>query len=264
MTAAVRRWLVSGAADALEVALARCQVAAELRGVLELDGAFEAWIAGPLPPLPAGVHAAELPAEDCVASGLEDDTAIVLARDLVVRPPWVARPVGFAGIDLVVPRGGAFGSGEHASTQAALLALHACWQPVESAADVGTGSGILALYARARGCAAIFACDVDAAAVRAARALLPGAVVVEGGPSALPRPVDTLIANLAAAELAACLDDCLAAWNRRGPCVLSGLRTSEVAALVARLPQPPSLRVERAGFVALVIAPAAGRYERTR
>ncbi|MFN9706552.1 MAG: 50S ribosomal protein L11 methyltransferase, partial [Planctomycetota bacterium] len=125
-------------------------VHADVQGALEGDDALTVWLAGPLPALPfGGVAVRELAADPQAAAitGLEADRPIVVADDLLVRPPWVERPADFVGVELVVPRGGAFGSGEHGSTQAALRCLHAMWDAPPTFADVGTGSGILALYA---------------------------------------------------------------------------------------------------------------------
>lgn len=227
-------------ADA-EHALAWLHVHADVRGVLEEPGAFVVWLAGPLPPLPPwrDLAVAARPAEpdDGTRTGFEHDAPILVADDLLVRPPWVARPPGFVGVELVVPRGGAFGSGEHGSTQAALRCLHRTWPAAAPASfgDVGTGSGILSLYAHVRGAARIAACDVDAAAVAAARELVPAAAVCRGGPEVLPR-ADAVVANLTFAELRACLADVLGRWTRRGTLVLGGLRAAEVAPLCAAVP----------------------------
>lgn len=241
---ALRAFVLRGA-DA-GMALDWLHVHAGVEGALEEDDAVTVWLAGPLPTLPfAALAVRELPvtAADLRVTGLEHDAPIVVAADLLVRPPWVAAPPGFAGVELVVPRGGAFGSGEHASTKAALRCLHASWDAPASFADVGTGSGILALYAHVRGCPAIAACDLEAPAVAAARELLPGATVVLGGPERLP-PADCVIANLTAAELHAALPAILARWTARSALVLSGLRDGEHEAIVARVGLPPG-RVER-------------------
>ena len=162
-------------------------VHADVQGALEGDDALTVWLAAAMPALPfAGVAARELAVDPQAAAvtGLEADRPILVADDLMVRPPWVERPAGFAGVELVVPRGGAFGSGEHGSTQAALRCLHALWDAPPTFADVGTGSGILALYARARGCPRIAACDIEAASVAAGGR----AVRCELGPRWLIRP----------------------------------------------------------------------------
>lgn len=248
---------VRGAVEADAPAAARAD--AEADACAEADARAEAeveitvWLAGPLPPLPFALQVDELPAAiaNQQASGREGDRAILVADDLLVRPPWVPLPPQFRGLDLVVPRGAAFGSGEHGSTQATLLCLHACWPGrCRSFADVGTGSGILALYAARRGAGRLLACDVDAAAVAAARELLPAAEVVLGGPEALPAAADLVVANLAAAELLAALPAIRGRWTGQAPLVLGGIRRGEADAVLAAVRLSPCHRHEVGGFTA--------------
>lgn len=253
MTATLRAFRLCGhaAADALDW----LHVHADVRGAIEDEQGITVWLPGPLPPLPQpGVGIVELSTADAnrSATGLEGDAPIAVSDDLLVRPPWVAPPADFTGIELVVPRGMAFGSGEHASTQAALLCLHAVWPArLDSIADVGTGSGILLLYASVHGVARLLGCDVEAAAVAAARELVPAAVITLGGPDTLPAAADLVVANLTAAELAAALPAMLPRWTRRAPLVLGGMRLAEVDAIAAMLPWPPRHRVQIGGFCAI-------------
>ena len=258
----MRRFLLRGAPDHLEAALDRCHVHATVLGAVEREGEVELWleedlrVVGALP----GVAAVELPVDAREWTGLEADQAILVAPGLLVRPPWVPASAGFVGVELVVPRGDAFGSGEHGSTRAALRVMHALWTGHErSLADIGTGSGILALYGRARGVARILACDVDQAAVEAARLLLPGAEVVVGGAERLPGAADFVVANLSGAELHDALPAILRAWNRRAALVLSGMRDGEDAALLPRVGLAPAHREAVDGYRALgfVAGPAS-------
>jgi hypothetical protein len=104
----------------------------------------------------------------------------------------------------------------------------------------------------------VFACDVDPAAVRAARELVPSAMVYEGGPQALPSPVDGMVANLDGSELGAALDAILAHWTGHRALVLSGMRPHEMPDLAARLPRQPDLVEEVDGFRALALTDARG------
>jgi len=227
--APLRAFVIRG--EARLQALDWLHVHCDVQGVLEEDESVTVWLASALPDLPQpglAVHEIPVAPADLERTGLEDDVAILVAEDVLVRPPWVARPADFRGIELVVPRGNAFGSGEHASTKAALRCLHRLWDAPARFGDVGTGSGILALYARARGCPHIEACDVEPHAVSAARALLPGAIVHHGGPETMG-PLDCVIANLTATELTAALPAILARWTRTSVMVLGGMRAHEVA-----------------------------------
>lgn len=223
----------------VEDAVAWLHVHADLGGVLEEEAGQVVWTTGALPALPATMVVAvvERPVaeQDLHVTGLENDTAIFVSEDLLVRPPWVERPAGFAGVELIVPRGGAFGSGEHDSTKAALTVMHRVWRDPASVADCGTGSGILALYAHVRGCPRIEACDIDEPSVLAARELLPSANVHVGG-AATMAPCDLVVANMTGTELTESLAGILAVWTRTQPLVLSGMREPEVDALVAAVP----------------------------
>lgn len=253
----MRRFLLRGDESGLAAALELCHCLRDVQSVVEREGELELWLEGELPALDElPVRAVELPLPPAgpTLTGFEHDVAIVVDDGLVVRPPWVASPAGFAGLELVVPRGMAFGSGEHGSTQAALLVMAACWPspPPARVLDVGTGSGVLALYAQRRGAAAVGACDVESEAVAAARALLGTADVRLGGPAVFAgERFPFVVANLDARQLHAALPDLLARLAPAGTLVVAGLRPVELDAFAARVPAAPSLRRERLGYVGL-------------
>ncbi|MFO1029832.1 MAG: 50S ribosomal protein L11 methyltransferase [Planctomycetota bacterium] len=254
----MRAFAVRG--ESLAEALDWLHVHADLQGVLEQDDVLTVWLVGDLPRPPvAGLSIEELAIDpaDYAITGLEHDRAIQVATDLLVRPPWVERPAGFEGIELVVPRGGAFGSGEHDSTQAALRCLHRVWDAPASFADIGTGSGILLLYAQQRGCRGLAGCDIDAASVEAARELLPGAVLHLGGPDGLPA-CDGVVANMTGSELTAAMPAILRCWTGRSALVLSGLRANEVETVTALVPARVGHREVVGAFTSVAYPGAAG------
>jgi SAM-dependent methyltransferase len=257
VSAALRCYRLRG--GAVEQALDLLHVHADVAGVLEGEGEATVWLHDAMPDLGvAGLAVEELHDErmHAAASGLEQDRVIVVAPDLVVRPPWVAPLEGFRGVELVVPRADAFGSGEHGSTRAALLNLHALWDSrARSLADIGTGSGILAAYGAARGCPVVRGCDIDPVAVQRARELLPDAHMVVGGADALPGSADSVVANMTGTELTGSLDAILAGWNGSGILVLSGMRAHEVGPIVARLPALPVRTVEVDGYHSVALGP---------
>ena len=236
------------------IAVEWLHVHAAVEGVLEEQEAFVVWLPGALPSLPTGLQVAVeeriVRPEDYHVTGLENDAAILVSEDLLVRPPWVERPADFAGTELIVPRGGAFGSGEHDSTKAALVVMHRGWSQPNSMADVGTGSGILALYANVRGCRRIEACDIDEPSVVAARELLPDANVHVGGADTM-QPCDLVVANMTGTELRGSLAAILAIWTGANDLVLSGMREHEVDDLVARVPGRESDRERLGAFTAV-------------
>jgi len=135
---------------------------------------------------------------------------------LVVSPTW-AEPVLRPGDRLLtLDPGIAFGSAEHPTTRGCLRLLIERVGPGQRVADVGTGSGILAVAAALFGASRVVAVDSDpwacaAAAENARRNGVSGAVsVVEAvvGTEFLPgeAPFDGIVANLEAGPLVRRLD----------------------------------------------------------
>jgi ribosomal protein L11 methyltransferase len=93
--------------------------------------------------------------------------APVLVRGrLYVRPPWEPAPVRSNVIDLVIEPGQAFGTGAHPTTRLCLELLLDL-EPSGSFADLGCGSGVLAIAAAGLGFRPVTAVDSDRGAVEA-------------------------------------------------------------------------------------------------
>ena len=87
----------------------------------------------------------------------------------MVVPSW-QEPPAWAGPDdlvLAVDPGRAFGSGAHPTTRMCLAELERVVEPASAVADVGCGSGVLAVAAARLGAALVVAVDIDDEAVRA-------------------------------------------------------------------------------------------------
>ncbi|MBJ3775505.1 50S ribosomal protein L11 methyltransferase [Acuticoccus mangrovi] len=130
--------------------------------------------------------------------------------------------------NLEIDAGRAFGTAHHATTKGCLIALErlAMRGPLGSVADVGTGTGVLAIAADRLGAKSVVASDIDDVAVRVARANAranrcrrPIRTAVAAGPVEI---ADTVIANILARPLIAMAGQ-LGASARR-TLVLSGLR----------------------------------------
>jgi ribosomal protein L11 methyltransferase len=171
---------------------------------------------------------------------------IVVSPRLLVRPPFRRAPAGFAGAELVIEPGQAFGTGAHASTRLALEAIDAL--PAAAlrgarALDVGCGSGVLALAALALGAGSALACDVDPLATAATRATarahgLAGRLAVyTGSLDALASDArfGVAVANLLRRELEPLLPALARVLAPGASAVLSGLLASERTPLEAAL-----------------------------
>lgn len=127
--------------------------------------------------------------------------APVHAGRFTVVPTWLADayPPGDDEEVLVLDPGRAFGSGHHATTTMCLELLDAHELNGRRVADVGCGSGVLAIAAARRG-AEVVAVDIDEDAVAVTRenAAANGVRldVRRGGVDVLDDPADVLVANL--------------------------------------------------------------------
>lgn len=118
---------------------------------------------------------------------------------LVVTPPWEHPDLAPEDIPLVIDPGMAFGTGSHPTTQLCLTALEDYISHRSRVADIGTGSGILAIAAAKLGAAFVAANDNDPLAVRIARENAVANGVSVGVTDALPTSkYDVVVANILA------------------------------------------------------------------
>ncbi len=103
-----------------------------------------------------------------------------IGRRLVIKPTWEPYPPSSRlnlgepshGVERVVVEldpGMAFGTGGHQTTRLCLELLEEYVQPGDVVADIGTGSGILALAAARLGAASVLATDIDSLPRKIAR-----------------------------------------------------------------------------------------------
>jgi ribosomal protein L11 methyltransferase len=154
-------------------------------------------------------------------------------------PSGASAPAGR--IALKVPASRAFGTGGHASTRLALLALEDESLAGASVLDVGTGSAVLALAAVALGAESAFGFDVDADAVFVARRNLrlngaDGRVrLFVGGPASVAGRFRVVVANLLPGELLAIRGPVAARVATGGHLIVSGIPGEEESEVMRRL-----------------------------
>ncbi len=240
------------------------------------EGALEA-IRGRLAVLPRfGLTAsapalvtAEITDEAWASAWKEHFRPFRVGRRILIVPSWEIPAPGPGDVVIRLDPGMAFGSGLHASTQLCLALLEERLRPGETVADIGTGSGILAIAAARLGAARVVAVDddplaVSVAAANAASNGVAGRVRVTAGHllDPLDRGADLLLANLTADVLeemaaavparlrpggvivasgiiAAGLEAVRGAFERAGLVVLETRAQEEWRALVARRPPDP-------------------------
>lgn len=191
-----------------------------------------------------------------------DYAPLVLGGRLVVRPEWAPPPA--AGLlDIAIPDATAFGRGGHPTTRACLEALLEL-APGGPFADLGCGSGVLAVAAARLGYAPVVALDVEDVAVETARAaaLLNGVALEARRADLLSEPppaAATMAANVPAAVhvvIAASLPEVPRAL------LVSGLQQPDVervlAAYAARGLAPTAPVAGDAEWPLIRLAPASG------
>ena len=142
-------------------------------------------------------------------------------------------------IPIVIRPSMGFGTGHHATTRLCLAALQRIELAGKRFLDVGTGSGVLAIAARALGASHAMGVDFDPDAIQSARenlelnpAMTNVSFAVADLAAARLEPADVVAANLTGALLVRSASTLLGATLPGGTLILSGLMAdgrSEVA-----------------------------------
>jgi ribosomal protein L11 methyltransferase len=197
---------------------------------------------------------------------------VLVGGRIYVRPPWEAAALRPGVTEVVIDPGQAFGTGTHPTT-ALCLELMLDLKPRGSFADLGCGSGVLAITAAKLGFAPVTAVDAERQAIEATRANAIANGVALGGAegSVLGRPPAVDVIELADLRNAAAPKADVVAANLMRPLLLrvaelwegapppalivSGLldhEADEVAAAFAPLSE--RRRLSRLGWSALLLA----------
>ena len=196
----------------------------------------DAYVEGPLTTL---IHE-----EDWAQAWKRHYRAIEVGR-ILIKPSWLPAPeVQGDGIVVELDQQMAFGTGAHASTQLALLALQRMVRRGHQVADVGTGTGILAIAAALMGAASVWAVDNDPLAVRVARAnckrnAVADKVQVVSGDllNGAPAGLDGIVANISPHADIAVAEQAPRRLRAGGYLILSGFTNKseqEVASALTR------------------------------
>lgn len=162
---------------------------------------------------------------------------------ITVAPPWLAAGLDPAGAVVIDPAM-AFGTGEHATTRGALLLMQRVLRPGDTVADLGTGSGVLAIAAAKLGAGRVVGIEHEPEAIGNAESNVEtngvaGTVTVIQGDAGtllpLVAPVRVVLANIASLALLQLMPVIADALTPDGEVVLSGVLTSEAQRFRATL-----------------------------
>lgn len=178
---------------------------------------------------------------------------------LFLAPPWCQDETPPGRLRILHNPGLACGTGEHPCTRLALAALENVVAPGTTLADIGTGSGLLAISAARLGAERVFGIDPDEAALQTAREnfLLNGldAQLVVGSADCLrSESVHVAVANISATVLLAIADDLIGILRPAGTLVLTGFSQSEEPTVHAVF--GPGRFIRQDGWSCLISSPA--------
>ena len=88
---------------------------------------------------------------------------------IAVVPSWLDYEPKQNEITITLDPGCAFGTGTHQTTQLCMKALEKYLKKGDSVADIGTGSGILAILAKKLGASRVYGCDIDETVINVCR-----------------------------------------------------------------------------------------------
>ena len=191
----------------------------------------------------------------------ESDAKVWTAGPFVVRPSWIEAANPGDRIELIVDSGEVFGSGSHPTTRLCLELLSEYVGRGDTALDVGSGSGILAVAALKSGAAAALGIDIHAEAREVSRAVAEANGV--GGMfssqtaeiSDVTQTFDLVLANLLIPIVEEIGGDLRHAMNENAVVIVSGLLSEHRDRAIAALaPLTVVSEREEEGWIALVLA----------
>jgi ribosomal protein L11 methyltransferase len=215
---------------------------------------------GELPEFPEGdaevggvlvsVRGEEVP-EDWAERWKQFHQPVLVGGRIWVRPPWGTQRAD--ALDLVIDPGQAFGTGAHPTTKLS-LELMLDLEPSGSFADLGCGSGVLAIAAARMGFGPVTAVDNELAALEATRANAAANGVVLDRVERLnlreqpPPAADAVAANLVRPLLLE-----LAGRIQPSALILSGLLDEEADEVAAAFGSREERRISEGGWTALLL-----------
>lgn len=188
-------------------------------------------------------EAVDVADEDWAERSQQGLTAVEIGQ-VTIAPPWAvaadAARREHGRVTVVIRPSMGFGTGHHATTRLCTALLQRVDLGGRRVLDIGTGSGVLALAARALGAAFVLAVDDDPDAVESARENLALNDVREGvdllvgdfRQLLIPR-FDVVVANLTGGLLAKAAEAVAGAVAEGGTLLISGVTLEEEAEVVA-------------------------------
>lgn len=155
---------------------------------------------------------------------------------IAVAPPWMSDEIADAEIPILIEPAMAFGTGEHETTRGVLALMQPLVAPGSRVADLGSGSGVLAIAAAKLGAGRVAALEMDPDAIGNAtenverNGVAHTVTVLQGDAAALlplVAPVSLVLANIISSVLMELSPVMHRALPPGGKAVISGILVSE-------------------------------------
>jgi ribosomal protein L11 methyltransferase len=163
---------------------------------------------------------------------------------IAVAPPWLSDDIADAEIPIVIEPAMAFGTGEHETTRGVLALMQSLVEPGALVADLGSGSGVLAIAAAKLGAGRVVAIEMDPDAIGNAienverNGVALQVTVLEGDAAALlplVAPVSLVLANIISSVVIELSPIMARALPSGGKAVISGILVTEREHLLTSL-----------------------------
>ena len=158
----------------------------------------------------------------------ENWTVTHVTEKITVVPSWLEYTPKKGEITITLDPGCAFGTGTHQTTQLCMKALEKYLKAGNSMADIGTGSGILAILAKKLGSGEVYGCDndetvIDVAKENARKNNTNGILFEYKTADKITKKYDFVCANILHHVLAEIMGDLKNIMKSGGEMVLSGI-----------------------------------------
>ena len=163
---------------------------------------------------------------------------------IAVAPPWMRDEIADAEIPILIEPAMAFGTGEHETTRGVLALMQNLVEPEMLVADLGSGSGVLAIAAAKLGAGRVVAIEMDADAIGNAlenveqNGVASRVTVLQGDAAALlplVAPVSLVLANIISSVIIELSPIISRSLPSGGKAVISGILVTEREHLLASL-----------------------------
>ncbi|HLB08433.1 MAG TPA: 50S ribosomal protein L11 methyltransferase, partial [Gemmatimonadaceae bacterium] len=163
---------------------------------------------------------------------------------IAVAPPWMRGDIADSEIPIVIEPAMAFGTGEHETTRGVLALMQNLVEPDMLVADLGSGSGVLAIAAAKLGADRVVAIEMDPDAIGNAlenverNGVSPRVTVLQGDAAALlplVAPVSLVLANIISSVIIELSPIISRALPSGGKAVIGGILVTERDHLLASL-----------------------------